>query len=207
MLTPARALPAFPTKLREFPRRKTTTAALLALLAVASCSKPKPVVVIAPPPAPVGHIYATLVPVPAPSHDWIKVTPAQELVLQQAFNIIGLKSALMVGALTCGQQNSYDSFMMKFQPHILAEQHVMDGYFHRIDGYAGQHKEDSFVTELANNQSVDGIAQGSLFCLNNGAEFSAVMALPTPQTLDAFVTDKPPAAAPNELAASAKTAP
>ena len=188
-----------------FLSRKKAAAAGLALLALASCSKPKPVVVFVPPPPPVGHVYATLVPVPAPTHRWIKVTKAQQLQLQQAFNIIGLKSALMVGALSCGQQERYDSFMTQFQPHILADQHVMDAYFHRIDGYSGQHAEDSFVTELANNQSVDGIAQGSLFCLNNNAEFTAVLALKTPQALDAFVTDKPPAAAPNELAASAST--
>jgi hypothetical protein len=163
----------------------------LALLALASCSKPAPVVVAAPP-APVGHVYPTLVQVPPPTYKRMKITPAQQEVLQQAFNIIGLKSALMVGALSCDMQGKYDTFMTTFQPHILAEQHVMDAYFRRIGGHYGQTNEDTFVTLLANNQSVTGIAQGSIFCLNNSAEFDAVLALKSPEALDAFATDQAP---------------
>ena len=162
----------------------------VALLALASCAK-RPVVVAAPP-APVGHVYPTLVEVPPPTHKRVKVTPAQQEVLQQAFNVIGLKSALMVGALSCNMQDKYDTFMRTFQPHILAEQHIMDAYFHRIDGYRGQTNEDTFVTLLANNQSVTGIGQGAIFCLNNSAEFNAVLALKSQEELDAFVTDQAP---------------
>jgi hypothetical protein len=163
----------------------------LALLALASCSKPAPVVAVAPP-APVGRVYPTLVQVPPPTYKRMKITPAQQEVLQQAFNIIGLKSALMVGALSCNMQDKYDTFMTTFQPHILAEQHVMDAYFRRMGGHYGQTAEDSFVTLLANNQSVTGIAQGGIFCLNNSAEFDAVLTLKSPEALDAFVTDQAP---------------
>jgi hypothetical protein len=164
----------------------------LALLAMSACSKPPAVAVVAPPPpAPVGHIYPTLVPVPPPASKRVKLTAAQQADLQQAFNVIGLKSALMVGALSCNQQDKYDVFMRQFQPHILAEQHVMDAYFHRMGGY-GQSSEDTFVTLLANNQSVSGIAEGAVFCLNNEAEFRAVLALKTPSDLDAFVTNQSP---------------
>ncbi len=175
-------------------KQRASIASGLAFLALASCAKPPPVVVQAPPPppAPVGHVYATLVPVPPPTYKRVKITPTQAEQLQQAFNIIGLKSALMVGALSCNQQPEYDQFMTEFQPHILAEQHVMDAYFKRIGGYYGQTREDSFVTLLANNQSVTGIAQGAIFCLNNSAEFNAVLALKTPQDLDSFVTDQAP---------------
>ncbi len=162
----------------------------LALLAMAGCSHP--VAVSEAPPAPVGHVYATAIQVPPPTYQRVKFTPAQREQLQQAFNIIALKSALMVGALSCGEQDKYDSFMTSFQPHILAEQHVMDRYFHQIDGRYGQGREDTFVTLLANNQSVSGIANGPNFCLNNAAEFQAVLALKTPQELDAFATDKAP---------------
>jgi hypothetical protein len=172
-------------------RRKAGVAMGLALLALASCAKHPPVVVAAPP-APVGHVYPTLVEVPPPTYRRMKITPAQEEVLQQAFNVIGLKSALMVGALSCSMQDKYDTFMTTFQPHILAEQHVMDAYFRRIGGHYGQTNEDTFVTLLANNQSVTGIAQGSVFCLNNSAEFNAVLALKSPEALDTFVTDQAP---------------
>jgi hypothetical protein len=164
--------------------------ALLAL-AVTGCSQPAPVVEVAP--APVGHIYQTLVAVP-PAPRWVAkhMTADQQEQVQQAFNVIGLKSALMVAALSCNQQDRYDAFMNNFQPHILAEQHMMDAYFRKIGGHYGQAKEDNFVTLLANNQSVDGIAQGSIFCLNNTAEFQTVLTLKSDSDLDHFVTDQPP---------------
>lgn len=145
------------------------------------------------PPAPTGHVYAVAVGVPPPVSPKIKFTTAESEQVQQAFNIIGLKSALMVAALSCNQQDKYDAFMTAFHPHILAAQHTMDAYFHKASGpYSGQKMEDTFITLLANNQSDQGIAAGSLFCLNNEAEFNAVLALKTPADLDHFVTDQPP---------------
>ncbi len=161
-------------------------------LALTGCQKPKPVVEAPPPPAPVGHIYKTLVAVPPPASRRIRITPVQQADLQQAFNVIGLKSALMVGALSCGQQDRYDEFMRMYQPHILEDQHELDAYFRRIDGRVGQTREDAFVTLLANNQSVSGITKGDTFCLDNKAEFDAVLGLKSPSELDAFVTDDPP---------------
>jgi hypothetical protein len=161
-------------------------------LAVTGCSHPAPVVEVAP--APVGHIYQTLVEVP-PAPRWVAkhITPDQQQQFQQAFNVIGLKSALMVAALSCNQQDRYDAFMNDFHLHILDEQHVMDAYFRKIGGHYGQAKEDNFVTLLANNQSVNGIAQGSVFCLNNTAEFQTVLTLKSDADLDNFVTAQPPA--------------
>ncbi len=163
----------------------------LLVLGITGCSHPAPVVEVAP--APVGHIYQTLVAVP-PAPRWVAkhITPDQQEQLQQAFNVIGLKSALMVAALSCNQQDRYDAFMNDFQPHILAEQHVMDAYFRKIGGHYGQAKEDNFVTLLANNQSVNGIAQGSVFCLNNTAEFQTVLTLKSDTDLDNFVTAQAP---------------
>jgi hypothetical protein len=116
--------------------------------------------------------------------------------IQQAFNVIGLKSALMVAALSCDQRDKYDTFMRTFQPHILAEQHVMDAYFHKASGSSsGQKMEDNFITLLANNQSISGLSQGTAFCLNNEAEFNAVLALKTTQDLDGFATGQAPATA------------
>ena len=135
---------------------------------------------------------------PPPVSPRIRFTANEEEQAQQAFNVIGLKSALMVAALSCGDQAQYDAFMSTFQPHILAEQHVMDAYFYKASGpYSGQKMEDNFVTLLANNQSVSGIGQGRTFCLNNQAEFAAVAALKTPEQLDSFVTDQAPGALPS----------
>jgi hypothetical protein len=161
----------------------------LSLLTLAGCSKPVPVAVVA---APVGHIFPTMVQMPPPISHRVKITSQQGETYQQAFNIIGLKLALMIGALTCGQKSQYDAFMTAFQPHILAEQHIMDNYFRRLGGSGGRSKEDAFETMLANDLSVSARSQGSLFCLNSGAEFKAVLTLSTPQALDSFVTDQAP---------------
>ena len=166
-----------------------------AALLLTGCAQkpPAPQAVNVPPPPPVGHVYPVAITVPAPVSPRIKFSAPQEEQVQQAFNIIGLKSALMVGALSCNEQDKYDTFMSSFQSHVLAEQHVMDAYFHKASGpYSGQKMEDSFVTLLANNQSDNGIADGSYFCLNNAAEFNAVLALKTPTDLDHFVTDQAP---------------
>jgi hypothetical protein len=183
----------------------------LALLALTSCNRHPPVVAEAPPP-PVGHVYATQVELPPPVSPRIHFTADEEEQAQQAFNVIGLKSALMVAALSCGDQSQYDAFMRTFQPDILADQHVMDAYFRKASGpYSGQKMEDNFVTLLANNQSVSGIGQGRPFCLNNQAEFTAVAALKTQIQLDSFVTDRAPGALPStapmvEVASAAKPA-
>jgi hypothetical protein len=163
-----------------------------AALVLAGCSKPAPKVA-AVPVAPVGHIYAVAVDVPPPVSPKIKFTPQEQIEIQQAFNVVGLKSALMVAALSCSQQDKYDAFMTSFQPHVLDAQHTVDAYFHKASGrFSGQKMEDTFITLLANNQSVAGIAQGQIFCLNNQAEFKAVLAMKNNQELDSFVTNQPP---------------
>ncbi len=170
-------------------------AGMAMLLAGCAGHQPASQAAYAPPPAPVGHVYPVAVAVPPPVSPRIKFSTNQHQQVQQAFNVVGLKSALMVGALSCNEQDQYDAFMTSFQSHILAEQHVMDAYFRKASGpYSGQKMEDSFVTLLANNQSDQSIAEGSVFCLNNAAEFEAVLALRTPLDLDHFVTDQAPAA-------------
>lgn len=172
----------------------TTSAAALLLVGCARHHAPKTVAAQAQ--APAGHIYPVAVDVPPPVSSRIKFSQRDQTNVQQAFNVVGLKSALMVAALSCNEQPQYDAFMHSFQPHVYAAQQTMDAYFHKASGsYSGQKMEDDFITNLANNQSVAGIAQGQQFCTNSLAEFNAVLALKTNQQLDSFVTSQPPAAA------------
>lgn len=165
-------------------------------LLLAGCAKHPAPKTVAHTQVQVGHIYAVAVDVPPPVSSRIKFTPHDKIDVQQAFNVVGLKSALMVAALSCNEQPQYDSFMHSFQPHVYAAQQEMDAYFHKASGpYSGQKMEDTFITNLANNQSVAGINQGQQFCLNSLAEFNAVLALKTNQQLDSFVTNQPPATA------------
>ncbi len=163
---------------------------ILVTAGLAGCAQPAPPPA-PPPPPPVGHIYQTIVAMPPPPK-WVHIKPEDHEKLQIAFNTLGLKSALMVGALSCQQQGMYDAFMNQYQPHILADQHLIDAYFRRINGRGYQVQEDNFVTLLANNQSVGGLGQGSTYCLNNKAEFDKVMTFKTTDELDTFVTDQSP---------------
>jgi hypothetical protein len=162
-----------------------------ALLLAGCAHSPAPQAAL--PPTPTGHTYPVAVAVPPPVSERIKFSPVEAEQNQQAFNVIGLKSALMVAALSCNQQDQYDAFMTNFHPHILAAQRTLDAYFHKASGpYSGQKMEDNFITLLANNQSDEGIAAGSDFCLNTQAEFTAVLALKSSADLDHFVTDQAP---------------
>lgn len=178
-----------------FGKRILFTGAAALFLAGCAHHQPAKTVARAQAAAPVGHIYAVAVDVPPPVSPRIKFSARDKVGIQQAFNVVGLKSALMVAALSCNDQTQYDEFMHEFQPHVYAAQKTMDAYFYKASGpYSGQKMEDSFITNLANNQSVAGIAQGQQFCLNSQAEFRAVLALKTNQQLDSFVTSQPPSA-------------
>ncbi|HQT74081.1 MAG TPA: hypothetical protein PLX84_09075 [Acidiphilium sp.] len=110
---------------------------------------------------------------------------------QEALEVIGLKSTLMVSALTCGQRGEYDRFMTRFQPYILREQHVMDAYFRTRHGRAFHHYEDNYVTNLANVQSTAGIHQGSAFCASSAQLFGKVLATPDQASLTMFARQHP----------------
>jgi hypothetical protein len=110
---------------------------------------------------------------------------------QQALDVIGLKSTLMVSALTCDQRSDYDTFMTRFQPHILAEQHDVDAYFRQEHGRLFQRYEDTYITSLANVQSSAGIHEGTDFCGQSKVLFGKVLALTTQRELDDFARRAP----------------
>jgi hypothetical protein len=112
---------------------------------------------------------------------------------REAFTVIALKSALMVGALSCGHSEQYDDFMTKFQSFIENEQHVLDAYFVRAGGLANETDEDSFITSLANSQSVASIAEGPDFCAGNADLFDLLLSLKDRAALESFISDNTPA--------------
>lgn len=109
----------------------------------------------------------------------------------EALNIIGLKSTLMVSALTCNQRSQYDRFMNRFHPYILREQHMLDAYFRQKHGRAFHHYEDSYVTDLANVQSTAGIRQGTNFCESSQRLYDQVLNLDTQSELTRFANQRP----------------
>ncbi|HET9148278.1 MAG TPA: hypothetical protein VFN77_09525 [Acetobacteraceae bacterium] len=111
---------------------------------------------------------------------------------QQAFEVVGLKSTLMVSALACGERDQYNQFMDRFQPHVFSELQRLTSYFKELHGRLGQRHEDDYMTSLANAQSSVGIHEGSNYCAASESLFGKVLALQTVSDLDNFVRQAPP---------------
>ena len=95
-----------------------------------------------------------------------------------AFGVAGLKTHLMVVALSCSQQDRYNEFVQRFRSELVTHERALHGYFARAFGGRAQTMHDDYITNLANTQSESGIHQGTLFCRQNVGMFDEVMRLP-----------------------------
>jgi hypothetical protein len=119
------------------------------------------------------------------------LAPACEFPAERtAFDIEGLKSELMVTALTCKDQDQYNAFMARYQPMVAAEEHDLNAYFKRSYGRLYQKAYDDYISNLANVQSEDTLKAGSAFCANLPAMFDEVMSLHDPSELHDYANSK-----------------
>ncbi|GAN55534.1 hypothetical protein [Tanticharoenia sakaeratensis] len=95
----------------------------------------------------------------------------------EAFDVQGLKSELMVTALSCSAQDRYNAFVEKFRPKLLSEDAELNGYFRSAYGRNAQREHDDYITQLANVQSEGGLRAGTIFCMQRVAMFDEVNAL------------------------------
>ncbi len=103
-----------------------------------------------------------------------------------AFEVQALRSELMVLATGCGDDHSYNAFITRYRPELMANEHDIGAWFKRAFGRRGQQEHDRFVTELANAQASNGSHLGSEFCPRNGQIFSQALALRQSSELNAF---------------------
>lgn len=101
------------------------------------------------------------------------VRPAEKA----AFDVAGLKSQLMVTALTCQTQDKYNAFVTRFRSELQGQESTLNAYFRRSFGGRAQQEHDNYITALANAQSHEGIQSGTLFCPRNVGLFDDVLAL------------------------------
>ncbi len=96
-----------------------------------------------------------------------------------AFDIEGLKSQLMVTAVTCGDEakSKYNAFMSRYQPEVASAEQVLQGYFKKSYGKAGSKEYDEYMTQLADNQEQVGLKAGTAYCENLAAMYDEVMSL------------------------------
>lgn len=117
-----------------------------------------------------------------------------------AFDIRALQSQLMVVALSCQQQDSYNAFVTRFRTQLGEAHRDMTAYYRRASGAQGQRMMDQYITNLANSQMQVGITQGSHFCRNQMPLFQQAMAANSAAEL-AAITQR--AAIPQPLPAEA----
>jgi hypothetical protein len=108
-----------------------------------------------------------------------------------AINVAGLKSQLMVTALSCDTRDRYNSFVMSFRPTLQREDTALNSYFLHHYGRSWRSEHDDYITQLANVQSENGIREGTSFCQENVGLFDEVLALHTAKQLMDFANDKP----------------
>jgi hypothetical protein len=107
-----------------------------------------------------------------------------------AFEIAGLKSKLMVTAITCSQQDLYNQFVQRYRTDLTVHERALNSYFARVYGGRAQREHDDYITSLANTLSESGIQQGTLFCRQNVGIFAEVLALTKGSDLPAYAASK-----------------
>lgn len=107
-----------------------------------------------------------------------------------AFDVAGLKSKLMVTAITCSQQDQYNAFVQRFRTELVTHERNLHAYFLRAFGGRGQREQDGYITSLANTLSESGIQQGTLFCQQNVGIFTEVLSLPKGADLPVYAARK-----------------
>ena len=95
-----------------------------------------------------------------------------------AFDVRALQSQLMVAALSCQQDEQYNTFVRQYKGELEGAYRGINAHFRRTAGARGQSSLDGYITSLANAQSQDGIRQGSNFCRNVTPLFAAALAAP-----------------------------
>ena len=107
-----------------------------------------------------------------------------------AFDVAGLKSQLMVTALTCDVRDKYNAFVLRFRTDLMVQERALQSYFARGYGRNGQQQHDDYITLLANTQSQTGIRDGSLYCERNVGLMDEVLSLPNGVTLTAYAASR-----------------
>ncbi len=111
-------------------------------------------------------------------------------VERAAFDIAGLKSQLMVTAISCQLEDKYNAFIMRYRTDLLTQERSLNSYFNRAYGRSWQKQHDDYITLLANAESEVGIKSGTLFCNQNKVMFDEVMALKNSHDLPGYAAGK-----------------
>lgn len=155
--------------------------ALLIAGGLLGCSPP------AKPPAPAVAAFVPPAPVPPTQKAPVCARPLEKA----AFDVAGLKSQLMVTALSCDSQTKYDQFITRYRKDLLGDEKTINGFFGRAYGKRGQIEHDDYVTQLANAQSDLRNQSGDQFCHFSASLLDEALALKSGADLPQFAASKP----------------
>lgn len=110
--------------------------------------------------------------------------------VHSAFNLAGLKSELMVTALSCQKQDQYNDFINHFRPFLQDSDKKLDSYFKSTYGRQAQKQRDDYITQLADVQSLGGLKSGTVFCDQRVPMFDEIAVLETADDLSAYAEAK-----------------
>jgi hypothetical protein len=154
--------------------------ALLLAVGLVGCSPPKK-------PAPVPVAFVPPAPVPPTQQAPMCARPPEKV----AFDVAGLKSQLMVTALSCDSQDKYNAFITRYRADLVGDEKSLNGFFARAYGRRAQQEHDDYITQLANAQSDLRIKSGTEFCHFSTPLLDEVLALQSSSDLPAFAANKP----------------
>lgn len=94
-----------------------------------------------------------------------------------AFGVAGLKTQLVVTAISCSANLKYNAFVQRYQKDLRQQDTVLSTYFSHTYGRSGTSQRDDYISALANQTSQVGLRSGTQFCQRSLAMFDDVMAL------------------------------
>ncbi|MSP04225.1 MAG: hypothetical protein EXR05_03070 [Acetobacteraceae bacterium] len=109
---------------------------------------------------------------------------------QAMFELAALKSELLVLAIACRRNDSYNAFVQRYRPALLDLDKNMNAHFKRAHGGQWRKAADDFATDLVNVRSTMASRIGGDHCPRNMVLFSEVMALSSPADLAAYTAGK-----------------
>lgn len=105
-----------------------------------------------------------------------------------------IQSDLMVAALSCGEHESYNRFVLKFGDELASRGKRLKAYFKRTFGARGERELNRFITRLANDSSSASIKDIEAFCTSSRGQFAQLTELDA-AAFDDFVAQQPRALA------------
>lgn len=111
---------------------------------------------------------------------------------QSMFEVMALKTELMVIGIACRVEERYNEFVLKYRPQLIENDRQMNAHFEQRfgRGNTGKRAMDSFVTNLAQARGFAGQRLGSDYCPRNTQLFTEVMSLPSGNDIAIYAAGK-----------------